>query len=96
MNESTTEETLSAVLVRHGIELPNDQIAQLDQYRQLLWDWNEKLNLTRHTTLEKFVSRDVVDSLAFAEHLDAGERVLDVGTGGGVPGVILAIVRRDL
>jgi 16S rRNA (guanine527-N7)-methyltransferase len=38
----------------------------------------------------------VVDSLAFSEHLETGERVLDVGTGGGVPGVILAIARPDL
>jgi len=62
----------------------------------LLWQWNERMNLTRHTTLEKFVTRDVVDSLQLAELLDKGERVLDVGTGGGVPGVVLAIVRPDL
>ena len=59
-------------------------------------EWNEKMNLTRHTTIEKFVTRDVVDSLQLAQLLEQGERVLDVGTGGGVPGVILAIARPDL
>ena len=54
------------------------------------------MNLTRHTTLEKFVSRDVVDSLQIAGQLGRGERVLDVGTGGGVPGLVLAICRPDL
>ena len=54
------------------------------------------MNLTRHTTMEKFVARDVVDSLQLAQLLEKGERVLDVGTGGGVPGVILAIARPDL
>jgi 16S rRNA (guanine527-N7)-methyltransferase len=44
----------------------------------------------------KFVSRDVADAAAIAPHLLPGERVLDVGTGGGVPGVILAILRPDL
>jgi len=78
------------------IVLPDDRVVQLDRYCQLLWSWNERLNLTRHTDYEKFVTRDVVDSLALARHIGQGQRVLDVGTGGGVPGVILAVVRPDL
>lgn len=88
--------TLADVLAAHGFELSSEQIAQLDRYRELLWSWNEKLNLTRHTTLEKFVTRDVVDSSELARLLGKRERVLDVGTGGGVPGVILSILRPDL
>lgn len=76
--------------------LESAQIELLDRYRQLLWSWNEKMNLTRHTTLEKFVTRDVVDCLQLAGLMELGERVLDVGTGGGVPGVVLAILRPDL
>jgi 16S rRNA (guanine527-N7)-methyltransferase len=94
VNEST--ENLAAVISQHGIQLPEEQIQLLDRYCQLLWDWNTKLNLTRHTDYEKFVTRDLVDSLAFSQFLVPKERVLDVGTGGGVPGVVLAIVRPDL
>jgi len=90
------DNTLSAALSRHNIDLTADQLAALDRYRAALWALNEQINLTRHTTMEKFVGRDVVDSLAFSAHLETGERVLDVGTGGGVPGVILAIARPDL
>jgi 16S rRNA (guanine527-N7)-methyltransferase len=92
----SAEPTLAEMLADVGIALESEQIEQLDRYRELLWEWNEKINLTRHTTMEKFVSRDVVDSLELAKLLEKGERVLDVGTGGGVPGIILAIARPDL
>jgi 16S rRNA (guanine527-N7)-methyltransferase len=91
-----TADTLAAALARHGFELPKEQVEQLDRYCRLLWDWNEKINLTRHTDYEKFVGRDVLDSLKLADHLRESDEILDVGTGGGVPGVVLAIVRPDL
>jgi 16S rRNA (guanine527-N7)-methyltransferase len=90
------DDNLAAVLARHQFELPPAQVALLDRYCALLWEWNTKINLTRHTDYEKFVSRDLTDSLAFARFLSPEEKVLDVGTGGGVPGVVLAVVRSDL
>ena len=89
-------DSLAEMLEAEGIEASAEQAELLDRYRQLLWSWNDKINLTRHTTLEKFVTRDVVDSVQLAAQLERGERVLDVGTGGGVPGVPLAILRPDL
>jgi 16S rRNA (guanine527-N7)-methyltransferase len=99
MTEQTSElpnDTLTAALQRHGIELPTDQITALELYASRLWDWNDKLNLTRHTTFEKFVARDVIDSWQLAQLLEPNERVLDVGTGGGVPGAVIAILRPDI
>ena len=87
---------LAQKLAEYGLDVPEDRIALLDRFRTALWRWNEQLNLTRHTTLDKFVGRDVVDSLQLAQLLRSGERVLDVGTGGGVPGLVLAICRPDL
>ncbi len=94
--ETASDDDFRATLGRHGIDLPAEQVDQLARFRRLLWQWNTKLNLTRHTDDEKFVGRDVRDSLAFAQVLGPREKVLDVGTGGGVPGVILAILRPDL
>lgn len=92
----TAHSSLAETLAQHNILLAPEQIAALDRYCQRLWDWNTRLNLTRHTTYEKFVSRDVVDSQQLANLLAPGERVLDVGTGGGVPGIVIAILRPDV
>ncbi|HYO24598.1 MAG TPA: 16S rRNA (guanine(527)-N(7))-methyltransferase RsmG [Lacipirellulaceae bacterium] len=92
----TDLEALSALVASHGIELEPAQAALLDRYRAALWEWNTQINLTRHTTLEKFVGRDVVDSWELAKLIPKGRLVLDIGAGGGVPGLVIAICRPDL
>ena len=96
--EHITSETaaLKEQLTALSIPATDEQIELLDLYRRLLWTWNERMNLTRHTTIEKFVGRDLVDSYELSKLLEQGERVLDVGTGGGVPGLAIAILRPDL
>lgn len=79
-----------------GIDLTRPQARLLGEYCRLLWSWNEKLNLTRHTDVAKFVRRDLLDTWAFARAIQADEIVVDVGTGGGVPGVPLAVLRPDV
>ncbi|MEI6256301.1 MAG: 16S rRNA (guanine(527)-N(7))-methyltransferase RsmG [Planctomycetota bacterium] len=89
-------QAIAAECKRLGLSVAPEAMPRLAAYAASLWSWNERLNLTRHTDVEKFVSRDVADAVAIARHLAAGEHVLDVGTGGGVPGVLLAILRSDL
>jgi 16S rRNA (guanine527-N7)-methyltransferase len=90
------DHSLEQALSHYGISLPDAQVERLDRYCRLLWDWNDRLNLTRHTTWDKFVTRDLVDSMQLSQLLQPGQQVLDVGTGGGVPGVVLAILRDDI
>jgi len=92
----SADDTLHDALRRYDMELPDAQLALLERYCRLLWEWNEKLNLTRHADFDKFASRDVLDSVQLGGLIEPGEKVLDVGTGGGVPGVVLAIIRPDL
>ena len=93
---STISTEFTAELAKHQIVLDDAVVAHLNRYCDLLWDWNAKLNLTRHTNFEKFVGRDLTDSLQLAQLVEPGERVLDVGSGGGVPGIVLAILRPDV
>jgi 16S rRNA (guanine527-N7)-methyltransferase len=61
-----------------------------------LWAWNEKVNLTRHLGWDDFVGKDLRDVTQLSQLLEQGERVLDIGSGGGVPGLPLALLRSDL
>jgi 16S rRNA (guanine527-N7)-methyltransferase len=87
---------LRAAAELHGIILSDSQAEACRSYCGALWDWNTRINLTRHTTLESFVNRDLLDSVRLIEHLAEGCTVLDVGSGGGVPGILAAILRPDL
>ena len=91
-----TSRNLKEALEKYHISLPEKQVDMLNSYCEQLWIWNEKLNLTRHTTYDKFVSRDLIDSIHLASHLQRGEHVLDVGSGGGVPGLIVSILGPDV
>ncbi len=87
---------LHDALTRHGIEVPAACIDKLDHYCRLVWKLNETINLTRHTTFDLFVTRDVLDASQLANLMNAGEEILDIGTGGGVPGLLIAMLRPDV
>ena len=78
------------------LEVPEIACPQLKHYCQALWEINKDLNLTRHTTYEKFVTRDLLDTVELSKLIPEGKEVLDIGSGGGVPGMVLAIIRPDL
>ncbi len=96
MELEQSSENLSVAVEKLGLQIDADKLGQLEQYCHLLWEWNTKLNLTRHTNFDLFARRDLLDSWQLAHVLAEGEEVLDVGTGGGVPGIPLAILRPDL
>ncbi len=94
--EAPPSQCLQEAAERVGIVLPCETLGKLEQYCAALWDWNTKINLTRHTSFDLFARRDLLDSVKLAEQLSEDEEILDVGTGGGVPGIPLAILRPDL
>lgn len=82
-----------------GVALTLQQRAKLVAYLALLAKWNAVHNLTAVREESKMVSHHVLDSLAVLPHLESqmkGGRLLDVGSGGGLPGIPLAIARADM
>jgi len=80
-----------------GVTTTPAQRAQLVAFLDLLAKWNKTYNLTAIREPERMVTHHLLDALAVLPHLPAaaGLRVLDVGSGGGIPGIPLAIVRPD-
>ena len=83
-------------LQAHSMEIDEAIAERLEKYARVLWKWNEQLNLTRHTNWDLFVGRDLRDCLQLAPLLESGEEVLDLGSGNGIPGIPLAILRSDI
>ena len=75
-----------------GQDVPAAAIAKLTDYVELLRKWNETYNLTAVREPAKMVTHHLLDSLAVLPHV-MGTSILDVGSGGGLPGVPLAIAR---
>ncbi len=87
---------ISELIERFELEIDSACHEQLSVYCHSVWQFNKQLNLTRHTDYEKFVTRDLLDSWQVSLLLKENEEVLDVGTGGGVPGLVLKVIRPDL
>ncbi len=95
MKEQTGDWALTHQLESWGILLTPEQLAQLKHYLELLYETNQQFNLTR-VPPEQAVGRHLIDSLCLLKVHPLNGRVLDLGTGAGLPGVPLVIVRPDL
>ncbi|MGE5491003.1 MAG: 16S rRNA (guanine(527)-N(7))-methyltransferase RsmG [Actinomycetota bacterium] len=90
-----SQNQLSSGLAALGLDLPNPAPEKLLAYRDLLLKWNKTYNLTALRDPEQAISHHLLDSLAILPWVEAGS-LLDVGSGGGLPGIPLAISRPDL
>jgi 16S rRNA (guanine527-N7)-methyltransferase len=92
---SGLEERLESGLSELGIPAGPGLLARLVQYVVLLEKWNRVYNLTAIRDAEKVVSVHLLDCLAVIPYL-RGNRVLDVGSGAGLPGIPVALARPDI
>lgn len=90
-------ETIAQKAAPHGLLLTSAQQTQLVRYAGLLLEWNKKINLISRKDEEHVLSKHILHSLSitFFHPFKSGERVLDIGTGGGLPAIPLAILFPD-
>jgi 16S rRNA (guanine527-N7)-methyltransferase len=86
---------LAAGIADMALAVTPQQQDQLMDYLGLMFKWNAVYNLTSLRDPQQMVTHHVLDSLAAVPAFAAAKNILDVGSGGGLPGIVLAIVRPD-
>lgn len=83
---------------KNRISISKDTVEKLNIYGDLLLFWNEKINLTAITDPKEVVIKHFVDSLSLLKFINpkSGEKLIDVGTGAGFPGMVIKILRPEL
>ena len=84
----------SEIILKYFPNLTDQQKSQFQQLETLYKDWNEKINVISRKDIDEFYERHVLHSLGIAKIMEFadGTKVLDIGTGGGFPGIPLAIL----
>ncbi len=91
-------EKIVPVCQKFGLTLDQTAIDRLNTYGNMLIEWNEKMNLTAITEPEEVLYKHFLDCLLFFKNVDVkkGDKVIDVGTGAGFPGMVIKIARPDI
>jgi 16S rRNA (guanine527-N7)-methyltransferase len=89
-------ETLASGARALGLDVPPQSLPLLERFADRLLAWNRKVNLTAITTPAEVAEKHLLDSLLLLRSLGGARSLLDVGSGGGLPGVVLACVRPEL
>ena len=76
---------------KNGIELSNEMLNKFEQYIDILLEWNKKINLTAIDDKYEIIQKHLIDSLEIVKYIKKGSKLIDVGTGAGFPGLVIAI-----
>jgi len=94
MSDSEVKQRLSSGAATLGLKLSDQALAQFETLVAELQKWGKRINLTSVLEADEIVKTHLLDSLAVAPYL-AGEKIIDIGTGAGFPGLPLAIIHPD-
>ena len=85
---------LNKILMALSLNVDDSIIKRIEEYLEILFKWHEQNNIISTRDRTYFLQRDFFDSLSMLSHLPKGA-LLDVGTGAGIPGILLSFFRPD-
>ena len=90
-NMNNFKEVLKAEASKMNISLDENMLEKFEMYKNLLVEWNGKINLTSITDDYEVIMKHFVDSLEIVKYINKNENIIDIGTGAGFPGIVIAI-----
>lgn len=80
---------------KNNIKVNDEEIENLYKYMNGIIEWNDKVNVTAITEEKVFIVKHFIDSLLINHYLQGKKSIIDIGTGGGFPGIPLKILNKD-
>ena len=95
MEEKTFKIKLKENAEEIGVLLDEESLVKLYKYKDLVLEWNEKINLTAITDEREFAVKHFIDSITINKYIEPKKTIIDIGTGAGFPGIPLKILNKD-
>lgn len=96
MSEENFKKTLYENALKVNVHLTDSQLDLFWKYKELVIEWNEKINLTAITNDLDFAVKHFIDSITIDKYIeDSNKKIIDIGTGAGFPGIPLKILRPN-
>lgn len=86
---------LKEELKQFDIKINHNQLEKFEKYMQVLLEWNKKINLTAITKPDDIYLKHFADSLTVLKYLKSNDKIIDVGTGAGFPGIPIKIMLEN-
>ena len=95
MENIELKQQLKEKLEQLNLQLSDKQLDLLLKYKNLVLEWNQKINLTAIKEDEEFINKHLVDSLTICKYIEEGSKMIDIGTGAGFPRIPVKIAKNN-
>ena len=76
--------------------VPRETFLELDEFKRLIIEKNKEINLISNKTIDNFIERHIIDCVQVIDFIDINSKICtDIGSGAGLPGIVLSILLRD-